>query len=86
VLRYAGGGSATIETVTKGANTGIRLTFVDEGPGIDDIAKAMKDGFTTGGSLGLGLPGAKRLSDEFSITSEPGVGTTVVITKWRNAF
>jgi serine/threonine-protein kinase RsbT len=86
MLRYAGGGMGTVETVTKGANTGIRLTFADKGPGIEDISKAMKDGFTTGGSLGLGLPGAKRLSDEFNITSEMGVGTTVVITKWRNAF
>src|SRR5690349_16876687 len=85
MLRYAGGGNSTIETVTKGSNAGIRLTFEDKGPGIPDIPLAMKDGFSTGKSLGLGLPGAKRLVDEFTIVSEGGKGTTVVITKWRHA-
>ena len=86
MLKYAGEGKVTIETITKALKTGVRLTFEDRGPGIPDIALAMKDGFSTGRSLGLGLPGAKRLADEFMITSEVGKGTTVTIIKWRNAF
>ena len=84
MLRYAGGGSVLIEVVNKGRENGIRLRFDDEGPGIQDIALAMKDGFTTGKSLGLGLPGAKRLVSEFDIKSTVGQGTTVVIIKWKN--
>ena len=84
MLRYAKGGVVYIEVVSKGRDNGIRLVFEDKGPGIADIEKAMKDGFTTGKTLGLGLPGTKRLVNEFEITSELGVGTTVIITKWKN--
>jgi len=73
-----------IEVVNKGRDNGIRLTFKDQGPGIKDINMAMKDGYSTGKSLGLGLPGAKRLASEFSIQSEPGKGTTITIIKWAN--
>jgi serine/threonine-protein kinase RsbT len=61
----------------------VRLTFVDQGPGIADIDQALKDGYTSGGGLGLGLGGAKRLSNEFSIDSKPGAGTRIMITRWR---
>jgi serine/threonine-protein kinase RsbT len=84
LLKYGGGGVATIEIVSKGRENGIRLTFADEGPGIKDLKLAMQDGFTTGKSLGLGLPGTKRLVSEFDIRSEPGKGTTVTIIKWKN--
>jgi len=82
-LDYGGGGAVAIEPVINGAKHGLRLTFSDEGPGIADIEQALKDGFTTGGGLGLGLGGAKRLSNEFSIQSAPGTGTRIVITRWR---
>lgn len=84
MLKYAGGGLAIIEVVSQGRDTGIRLTFQDKGPGIEDIALAMKDGYTTGKSLGIGLPGTKRLVSEFNIKSELGVGTTITILKWKN--
>lgn len=84
MLKYAGGGVALIEVVTQGRDTGIRLTFEDKGPGIKDISLAMKDGYTTGKSLGIGLPGTKRLVSEFDIKSEVGVGTKVTILKWKN--
>ncbi|MDB5231571.1 MAG: anti-sigma regulatory factor [Chitinophagaceae bacterium] len=84
MLKYAGGGQTIIEIITKERLTGIRLTFADQGPGIPDIQQAMKDGYSTGKSLGLGLPGAKRLVNEFAITSEKGKGTTVIIIKWTN--
>ncbi len=84
MLIYGQGGKVLIEVITKGRDNGIRLTFRDEGPGIKDINLAMKDGYTTGKSLGLGLPGAKRLANEFSIQSEAGKGTTVTIIKWAN--
>src|ERR1700759_293143 len=79
MLNYANGGKVLIEIVSKGRDNGIRLTFADKGPGIKDISLAMKDGYSTGKSLGLGLPGAKRLSNEFSIQSEAGKGTTITI-------
>jgi serine/threonine-protein kinase RsbT len=82
-IKHGGGGSALLETINDGPRRGVRLTFEDHGPGIADIAQAMKDGFTTGGGLGLGLSGAKRLTNEFAITSTPGLGTRVVITKWK---
>jgi serine/threonine-protein kinase RsbT len=82
-IQHGGGGSALIETLNDGPRRGVRLTFEDQGPGITDIVQAMKDGFTTGGGLGLGLSGAKRLTNEFAITSSPGAGTRVVITKWK---
>jgi serine/threonine-protein kinase RsbT len=84
MLKYGGGGVASIEVVSQGRDTGIRLTFLDKGPGIKDIKLAMQDGFTTGKSLGIGLPGTKRLVSEFDIKSEVGVGTTVTILKWKN--
>lgn len=84
MLRYAGGGEVSIEVVSRGREAGVRLTFVDKGPGITDINLAMKDGYSTGKSLGLGLPGAKRLVAEFDIKSKVGEGTTVTIIKWKN--
>ncbi len=84
MLRYAEGGDVTIEVVSKGRENGIRLVFKDSGPGISDIPLAMKDGFSTGKSLGLGLPGAKRLVNDFSITSELNKGTVITIIKWVN--
>jgi serine/threonine-protein kinase RsbT len=84
MLKYASGGTAVIEVVSKGKENGIRLVFKDEGPGIKDIGQAMKDGFSTGKSLGLGLPGTKRLVSEFAIESIVGKGTTVTVVKWKN--
>jgi len=82
-VTYGGGGTLLLETVSSGARKGVRLTFEDHGPGIADIELAMKDGYTTGGGLGLGLSGAKRLSNEFEIFSKPGEGTRITITRWR---
>ena len=82
-IQHGGGGTALLETINDGPRRGLRLTFEDNGPGIADIPQAMKDGFTTGGGLGLGLSGAKRLTNEFAITSAPGLDTRVVITKWK---
>ncbi|MBN8824178.1 MULTISPECIES: anti-sigma regulatory factor [unclassified Spirosoma] len=84
MLRYAGTGNVLIEVVSRGRDTGVRLTFSDKGPGIADINLAMQDGYSTGKSLGLGLPGTKRLVNEFSIQSVVGQGTTVTILKWKN--
>jgi len=84
LLKYGGGGKVVIELVTNGRDNGVRVSFIDKGPGIPDISLAMKDGYSTGKSLGLGLPGTKRLVNEFEIHSEPGNGTTVTITKWKN--
>jgi len=81
-LTYGGGGTVEVESLVEGTRRGLRLTFADQGPGIPDLAQALKDGFTTGSGLGLGLGGAKRLSSEFEIRSQPGVGTTVRITRW----
>jgi len=80
---YGGGGTLRIEVVREGACRGVQLTFSDNGPGIADIARSMTDGYTTGGGLGLGLSGAKRLSNEFSIKSAPGKGTTVTLARWK---
>jgi serine/threonine-protein kinase RsbT len=82
-IQHGGGGTALLETVNDGPRRGLRLTFEDQGAGIASIEQAMKDGFTTAGGLGLGLSGAKRLSNEFAITSTPGEGTRVVIIKWK---
>jgi serine/threonine-protein kinase RsbT len=82
-LDYGGGGEVTIEAVCEGVRKGVRLVFVDRGPGIADVEMALKDGYTTGGGLGLGLSGARRLCNEFSIESKPGEGTRVAITRWR---
>ena len=84
MLRYANGGEVLVEVVTRGRENGVRLRFIDKGPGIADVALAMKDGFSTGKSMGLGLPGAKRLVSEFDIASEVNKGTTVTIIKWAN--
>jgi serine/threonine-protein kinase RsbT len=85
MLKYAGGGAVTLEVLSGNRTTGIRLTFEDKGPGIADIGLAMQDGYSTAKSLGLGLPGAKRLVNEFDIKSTVGEGTTVTITRWKNA-
>lgn len=84
MLKYGGGGVVKIEVLSKPRDNGIRLIFEDKGPGIPDIKKAMLDGFTTGKSMGLGLPGTKRLMNEFDIQSEIGKGTVVTVVKWKN--
>jgi serine/threonine-protein kinase RsbT len=80
---YGGGGMVTFESLNDGSRRGLRLTFQDKGPGIPDIQLALKDGWTSGTGLGLGLSGAKRLVNEFQIESKVGEGTTVVITRWK---
>jgi serine/threonine-protein kinase RsbT len=82
-LDYGGGGAMQLEVVEEGRRSGVRLTFIDRGPGIPDIEQALRDGFTSGHGMGLGLGGAKRLSHEFNITSTPGEGTTVSILRWK---
>lgn len=79
---HGGGGAALLEAMHEGARRGLRLTFTDKGPGIADVARALVDGYTTGSGLGLGLGGAKRLSNEFEISSSPGQGTRVRIARW----
>jgi serine/threonine-protein kinase RsbT len=82
-LVYGGGGDVIMEVLKNdAARTGLRLLFEDHGPGIADIDQALKDGFTTGGGLGLGLGGSKRLVNEFLIDSSPGAGTRITITRW----
>ena len=82
-LQYGKGGEARLEALNDGARRGLRLTFLDNGPGIADVQLALRDGYSTGGGLGLGLSGAKRLSDEFLIDSAPGEGTKVTIARWK---
>ena len=82
-LTYGRGGDATFEALEDGPRKGVRLTFADQGPGIADLQLAMTDGYTSGGGLGLGLSGAKRLVNEFDIVSEVGKGTTIRITRWN---
>ena len=82
-LDYGGGGQATIQIIGNGLRKGVRLIFEDQGPGIPDIELALKDGYTTGAGLGLGLSGAKRLSNEFEIQSRVDEGTRVSIARWR---
>jgi serine/threonine-protein kinase RsbT len=82
-LQYGGGGTVVIEGVEEHGRRGLRLIFEDHGPGIPDVALAMKDGYTTGGGLGLGLSGARRLSSDFHIESRVGEGTKVTIVRWR---
>jgi serine/threonine-protein kinase RsbT len=81
-LIHGGGGAVRMEAIHDGARRGLRLTFTDKGPGIVDIAEALRDGYTTGSGLGLGLGGAKRLSNEFRIASTPGEGTEITIARW----
>jgi serine/threonine-protein kinase RsbT len=81
-LDYGGGGTMTLQIVRNERRGGLRLTFEDQGPGISDVALALKDGYTSGGGMGLGLGGAKRLSDEFEIDTAPGKGTRVTILRW----
>lgn len=82
-LEHGKGGTVRVEQIENGSRKGIRLTFDDKGPGIPDIAMALRDGYTTGSGMGLGLSGSKRLVNEFEINSEVGRGTTVVITRWK---
>jgi len=82
-ILHGGGGRMDMDTVRQGGRVGLRLVFTDKGPGIPDIARAMTDGYTTRGGLGLGLSGSKRLSNEFDIKSTPGEGTTVTLIRWK---
>jgi serine/threonine-protein kinase RsbT len=82
-LDYGNGGEVEITRVLDGPRKGVRLTFSDQGPGIADLEKALTDGYSTGGGLGLGLSGARRLSSEFTIDSAPGKGTRIMIARWR---
>ncbi|MEU0154662.1 ATP-binding protein [Micromonospora fulviviridis] len=81
-LIYGGGGTAEVTTVEDGRRRGVRIVFADQGPGIPDLDQALTDGFTTGGGLGLGLSGARRLVDDFDIWTAVGEGTRITITKW----
>jgi serine/threonine-protein kinase RsbT len=83
LVQHAGGGVVRIESIAEGVRRGLRLVFKDEGPGIEDIEMAMRDGYSTAGGLGLGLSGARRLSNDFQIDSSPGKGTRVTIARWR---
>lgn len=80
---YGGGGSVRLEALNDGQRRGLRLTFEDKGPGIQDVEQALRDGYSTGTGLGLGLGGAKRLSSEFDIQSRAGEGTRVTMTRWK---
>lgn len=82
IYLYAGKGNIEIERITEAGKFGIKIIASDEGPGIPDLRKVMEDGFTTSGGLGAGMPGVKRLMDEFKVISEPGEGTTIITTKW----
>jgi serine/threonine-protein kinase RsbT len=82
IVLYAGNGEIALNTVGQGVKRGIVVVARDTGPGIPDVERAMQDGFSTGKSLGLGLPGARRLMDEFEIVSEVGKGTTIIMKKW----
>lgn len=82
-LDHGGGGTATIEALGDSGRQGLRLVFEDKGPGIADVALAMKDGYTTGTGLGLGLPGARKLSSEFDVVSKVGEGTRITMVRWK---
>jgi len=82
-VKHGGGGVMTVDELRDGTRRGVRVKFEDQGPGIADMNLAMTDGWTSGGGLGLGLTGSKRLSNEFEIESSPGQGTRVVITRWK---
>lgn len=83
VLQYGGGGTVLLEQLNDDVRRGVRLVFEDHGPGIADIETALRDGHSTGGGLGLGLGGARRLANEFTIESSPGVGTRIMIARWK---
>ena len=83
MVDYGGGGTVLIEALEDGFRKGLRLTFEDKGPGIASVQDALRDGFTTGSGMGLGLGGAKRLMNEFDIQTAPGQGTRVMIARWR---
>lgn len=83
IVSYARTGEITLKTVQNSTKKGISIVAADEGPGIHDVRQALRDGFSTSGSLGLGLPGVRRLMDEFEIASQPGQGTRVEVKKWR---
>ena len=82
-LEHGGGGSMEMAVVVNGIRRGIRLSFIDQGPGIPDVAQALKDGYTSGSGMGLGLGGSKRLMNEFEIEPTPGGGTTVTVIRWK---
>ncbi|HEX3773987.1 MAG TPA: anti-sigma regulatory factor [Polyangiaceae bacterium] len=82
IISYAGHGEIILSRIEEGARRGILVIARDQGPGIADAELAMRDGYSTGNSLGVGLPGARRLVDDFELASTPGVGTTVTLTKW----
>jgi serine/threonine-protein kinase RsbT len=82
-LEHGGGGWAVLELLHDGGRSGVRITFEDEGPGIPDVEQALRDGYTSGGGLGLGLGGSRRLVTEFSIETRVGAGTKVVVVRWR---
>ena len=83
IVSYARRGQISLKVVDGGGRYGLSIIASDEGPGIPDIRQALRDGFSTSGSLGIGLPGVRRLMDEFEITSQPGQGTTVAVKKWK---
>ena len=84
IIEHGGGeGHVHLDLITNNSKNGLRLTFEDKGPGIADVDQALKDGFTSGGGLGFGLGGAKRLVNEFEIVSRPGEGTRITITRWK---
>jgi serine/threonine-protein kinase RsbT len=82
-LEHGGGGNMRIEAMRNGARQGLRLTFEDHGPGIPDVSLALKDGYSSGGGMGLGLSGSRRLVNEFEIQSEVGKGTKVAVARWK---
>jgi serine/threonine-protein kinase RsbT len=83
IIKYADRGEVVVRGITRRGRKGVEVVVSDNGPGIADVEQALRDHFSTSGTLGLGLPGVKRLMDEFSIQSAPGRGTTVVVCKWR---
>lgn len=83
LLIYGGGGEVFLDVLTNGVRRGLQVQFVDQGPGIPDIELALRDGYTSGSGMGLGLGGARRLVNEFAIESEPGKGTKVTIVRWK---
>ena len=82
-MKYGKGGEGHIQKIQESSKLGIELLFTDDGPGIEDVELALTDGYTSGGGLGLGLSGAKKLSDDFELDTQPGIGTTVIIRKWK---